>query len=67
MDIDSAQTSTLDSSKFVKNDEVRLMVTPFDGTEYGESMASASMKIKNTPPSIEGVKINPEMPRRGWA
>jgi parallel beta-helix repeat protein len=64
-DIESAQTSTLDSSKFVKNDDIRLVVTPFDGTENGESVASTSIRIKNTAPSIEGVMIVPEDPRRG--
>jgi len=65
MDIESAISSTLDPSKFVKNDEVRLAITPFDGIDTGDPVYSNPVKIKNTPPSIEGVGVSPVQPRRG--
>jgi len=47
---------------FVKAQEVACTVTPNDGLEDGVP-ATASLIIRNTPPTAPGVEIDPESPR----
>ena len=62
--VDIGETgTTLDGSRFDKYDEVICIVTPGDGDDDGDAVASNSLTIENTAPSIDSVSINPTSPR----
>ncbi|MGQ9610149.1 MAG: PKD domain-containing protein, partial [bacterium] len=42
-------------------------IKPYDGTDYGEEKRSDSVKISNTPPLAEELRITPLSPKRGDA
>jgi len=60
--ISVGQATTLDSSNFVKNDEVVVEVTPSDGEEGGAVVSSATLVIANTEPTAPVVSILPAAP-----
>lgn len=61
-DIEGETGSILDSSAHIKGDEVRVVVTPYDGTDHGDPIVSNVVSIRNTAPSIKGITIDPEEP-----
>jgi formylglycine-generating enzyme required for sulfatase activity len=50
---------------FDKDDAVHVVVTPSDGTDSGDSVASDSITISNTAPSAPSVSIGPVEPIAG--
>jgi len=50
--ISGATSQTLSSSNFVKNDQIRVLCTPYDGTDYG-TLKEDIITISNTPPTID--------------
>jgi hypothetical protein len=48
-DIAGASTSTLDGSNFVKGDQIKVLSTPFDGTDTGTPFED-TITISNSPP-----------------
>lgn len=68
----------LTGTNFNAGDEVYVIITPFDGTDRGNSVESERIQILNTPPTLGGVEIvtdvePPEMPTilaalvHGWS
>lgn len=57
-DISEATSNALDSSNFVKDDQIKVICTPFDSTETGTPV-EATITISNSPPSVESVSISP--------
>lgn len=59
-DIDSdTNTDTLANTYFNKDDEIKVICTPFSGDEYGTAM-EASISISNSVPSIDSVNVDPD-------
>lgn len=56
---------TLGQGNFSKNDRVRVMIIPFDGFLEGKGVISEEVIIKNSPPSIDKVKVSPLTVRAG--
>ena len=54
--------ATLSSAWFDRGETVACTVTPYDGADDGVSVASNSVTISNSPPSISSVAINPASP-----
>jgi hypothetical protein len=52
-------TNTLTGSSFSRGDVVACTVTPWDGTDEGAPMTSASSTVANTPPTAPGVEVTP--------
>lgn len=66
-EVSGATTATLDSSKFVKGDEIYCEVTPNDGDEDGDSVDSDTATAVNTAPVIAGaadVVVTPSNPTK---
>jgi len=59
LDISGATTDTLDSSNFIKGDQIKVICTPDDGIETGNPV-EAIITISNSAPSITGVIIEPD-------
>lgn len=59
------ETDTLPAGAFAKGQEIRLRVTPFDGRDWGEPVASDSLVALNSPPRILSVALDPTEPRIG--
>jgi len=55
----SGTSQTLDGASFDSGDSIACTATPFDGEDSGAGVASASLVIDNTPPSIASVSITP--------
>ena len=47
----------LENDEFVKGDEIVLTVTPYDGFQYGDAVASDAVTIQNSLPTLTGVSI----------
>lgn len=62
VDVTGATDSTLAGTYFVKGDLVTVTVTPWDGTDTGEAVASGSREIQNSAPTAPVVAIDPEYP-----
>lgn len=58
----SATTATLDPSEFGRGDSIRCVVTVNDGTEDGDSVASAAVTVDNTAPVATSVTLSPTSP-----
>ena len=58
-DISGATGNTLDSSYFIKGDQIKVICTPDDGSEIGDPV-EATITISNSAPSIEDVVISPD-------
>lgn len=50
---------SLTGASFDKHDAVRVTVTPFDGLEDGSSVTSASVTVRNTPPVVTSITLDP--------
>ena len=55
--------TTLNGDHFNRGDEVVCIVTPGDGDDEGDAVASNAVTIGNTAPSISTVSISPTNPR----
>jgi len=55
-DISGATGNSLDSSNFIKGDQIKVICTPDDGTEKGDPEED-TITISNSDPSIRGVVI----------
>lgn len=53
---------TLSAPAFGKGDAVQCFLTPTDGTDAGAEVASAPVTVRNTPPSVRTVRIDPGAP-----
>jgi len=51
-------TSTLDSSNFEKDDQIKVICTPFDGTDTGSPVEN-TINIFNTAPVLSSGAVNP--------
>ena len=61
--VDSGTTgSTLSSTYFDRDQPVHCTVTPSDGTDDGDAVASNTVTISNTAPSITSVTVSPSSP-----
>jgi hypothetical protein len=59
--ISGATTSTLDSANFAKGDQIKVVCTPFDGTNTGDPVED-NITISNSPPTAPVVAITPDAP-----
>ena len=57
--------NVLISGSFKKGDFIRVRVTPSDGKAEGNPMLSDAIKILNTPPIIQEVRIEPKVAKVG--
>lgn len=57
------EDSSLASTHFSRGDQVEVAVTPFDGTDWGETASSIAIAIQNGPPNI--VSTPPERLEEG--
>ena len=48
---------SLSGANFDSGDEVYVVITPYDGTDRGNSVESERIQILNTPPTLVGVEI----------
>lgn len=55
-----ATSSTLTGADFDKNDAVTCTAVPYDGTDVGTGMTSASVTIANSLPAIASLSIQPD-------
>ena len=53
--IQAQESNSLSQKYFVKNDQIQVEVTPFDGDDYGRSVISAPIFVNNTPPVIDSL------------
>lgn len=53
---------TLEGERFQKGDSIKVRVTPSDGKEEGRPLVSSPIKILNSPPAVQEVRIEPERP-----
>ena len=60
------RTNQLPARLVRKGDELECAITPFDGSVEGAAV-SASRVVGNTTPTIQSVRISPEVPRHGVA
>jgi parallel beta-helix repeat protein len=61
--ISGATSQTISSSNFAKNDQIKVVCTPFDGTSYGTAKEDA-ITILDSPPTIDSftpTDIEPEV------
>ncbi|MEC7988274.1 MAG: hypothetical protein VX278_24115 [Myxococcota bacterium] len=58
---------SLDPSFFIKGDNIRVSVTPYDGADSGTTLSSSTITILNTPPEAPDIDIIPESPEPGDA
>ncbi|MDP2310280.1 MAG: hypothetical protein Q8P18_29965, partial [Pseudomonadota bacterium] len=56
----AATGATLSGTYFARDEEVYVVATPTDGTTSGTAMASASVTVANTAPSISAATITPD-------
>jgi len=61
-DIEGATADTLSSDNFVKGDQIRVVCTPWDGTEEGEAKTD-QITISNSPPTQPAVEVAPDSPK----
>jgi len=57
--------STLDGDFFDRGDEVYCEVTPTDGDDDGSTVASSTLTVSNTPPTIAKVELSTTSPVEG--
>lgn len=55
--ITGATSSTLTGAYFKKGDQIQLNITPYDSDEYGSSILSSAITIKNSAPVISSITI----------
>jgi hypothetical protein len=56
--VSSSTSNTLDgSSKFDRDQEVYVVVMPFDGTDVGSTVSSDSIIVSNTPPNAPEISL----------
>jgi subtilisin-like proprotein convertase family protein/BMFP domain-containing protein YqiC/DNA-directed RNA polymerase subunit RPC12/RpoP/translation initiation factor IF-1 len=48
----TADTNVLSDSNFKKGDPIKIIITPKDGTDYGEAVTSPTIIVKDSPPII---------------
>ena len=59
-DIIGQTNMTLDPAYFSREDKnIRVMIIPFDGTDYGSEVISPEIIIENTPPFVISIEIDP--------
>ena len=57
LDISGANTDTLDNSNFILNDQIKIICTPFDGTDFGDPVeATVTISLLNYD---SGVDVKP--------
>ena len=61
----TSTSNTLSASEFVKNQDIYVVVTPYDGAEYGSSISSSTGRSVNTQPTISSVSLSPSTVRTG--
>ena len=61
-EISGENRETLKSGNFKKGDFIQVKVIPSNGKVDGESFLSGQVKISNTPPVVEEVRIEPKLP-----
>ena len=59
--IEAPDQDSLDGMYFVKNDVVKVEVTPYDGEDYGASMMSNTITIGNALPNSLTVSISGDL------
>jgi hypothetical protein len=52
-------SSTLLANRFAKGDSIYVVVTPWDGSDYGAGVSSAVATGTNTPPTVSSVGLSP--------
>lgn len=52
-------TSTLLSNRFQKGDSIYVVVTPWDGSDYGTPVTSSIATAANTPPTVTAIALSP--------
>lgn len=52
-------TSTLLANRFQKGDSIYVVVTPWDGSDYGTPVTSIIATAANTPPSVTTITLSP--------
>jgi PKD repeat protein len=60
-DILGATSSTLGPDNFLKEDQIKVICTPFDGEDYGASKED-TITISNSPPSAPVIDVTPDFP-----
>jgi hypothetical protein len=63
----AGDVQTLDGADFDKEDRVRVEVTPDDGTSVGDTLASSTITISNSPPTTPTVSLLPASAAPGTA
>ncbi len=58
-------TATLTGTSFDRDQDVVCTVTPTDGTDAGSAVASNTVTVENTSPSVSSVSISPASPQVG--
>ncbi len=61
-EIIGSDKETLECDDFKKGDLIQVQVTPFDGKANGKSFLSSPVKIANSPPAVQEVRIEPKVP-----
>jgi hypothetical protein len=64
-EVQAGEDATLTGDLFDKHDDVFIVVTPNDGFIDGAAVTSASITIRNTPPSAPTLSLSPDSPRGG--
>lgn len=59
----TSRTNTLAASEFVKNQDIYVVVTPYDGTAWGSSVTSTTGRSVNTPAVISATSLTPNPAR----
>lgn len=52
-------STTLSANRFAKGDSIYVVVTPYDGRDFGTSVTSAIATAINTPPTVTSVVLSP--------
>lgn len=60
----SSTADTLDGASFSKGNDIYCVVEPNDGESDGESVASSTVTVENTLPTISSVSLSPTTPTK---
>ena len=61
--LQSSTTDTLDGAQyFNKGQQIYVEVTPYDGTDYGPTVASSTVECLNSPPTEPSISVSPQNP-----
>ncbi len=55
-------STTLSSASFSRGDTVEVVVTPYDGTDWGSAVSSGAVTVINAPPTLSSLTISPSSP-----